>query len=155
MRLYLVQHGEARPEAEDPARPLTEKGRQDVERVARFAIAHADARPRRIVHSGRLRARQTAEVWARFLPEARLEEQDGLGPNDDPAVWAKRLGDETEDLLLVGHLPHLRRLAALLLCGDPDREGIAFRMAGVVCLERDERTGGWTLRWSVPPDLVP
>lgn len=154
MRVYLVQHGEAKPESEDPARPLTERGRQEAERVARRVAEHAGTRPHRIVHSGRLRARQTAEVWARFFPDVPLEERDGLGPNDDPSIWTERLRTEAEDLVLVGHLPHLRRLAGLLLCGDPDREVVAFTMAGAVCLERDDPTGRWTLRWSLPPDLV-
>ena len=34
MKLYLVQHGEAKSKAEDPQRPLTERGREDVARVA-------------------------------------------------------------------------------------------------------------------------
>lgn len=155
MRLYLVQHGEAKPESEDPARPLTEKGWRDAERVARGVAERTDARPRRIVHSGRLRARQTAEAWARWFPEATVEERPGLGPNDDPSIWAERLGAETEDLVLVGHLPHLGRLAGLLLCGEADREVVTFTMAGAVCLERHDPTGRWTLRWSLPPDLAP
>jgi phosphohistidine phosphatase SixA len=32
--LYLVQHGDAKSEAEDPERPLTERGRSDVARLA-------------------------------------------------------------------------------------------------------------------------
>ena len=32
MRLYLVQHGEAKPEEEDPERPLTDRGASDVRR---------------------------------------------------------------------------------------------------------------------------
>jgi len=34
MKLYLVQHGEANSKAEDPQRPLAERGRGDVARVA-------------------------------------------------------------------------------------------------------------------------
>jgi len=155
MRLYLVQHGEAKPESEDPARPLTEQGRQEAERVARFVVQRG-VRVVRIVHSGKLRARQTAEAWSQLLPDARVEEQEGLDPNDDPARWADRLREVTEDLLLlVGHLPHLRRLADLLLCGDPERQLVTFRMAGVVCLEREDPTGRWSVRWVLPPELVP
>ena len=33
MRLYLVQHGEAKSEEEDPDRPLTDRGASDVRRV--------------------------------------------------------------------------------------------------------------------------
>ena len=63
MRLYLVQHGEAKPEAEDPQRPLADAGRQAVEHVARQA-ARAGVRPQVILHSGKLRAQQTGEIMA-------------------------------------------------------------------------------------------
>src|SRR2546428_93481 len=43
MELFLVQHGDARPEQEDAARPLSERGRKDVERVA-HAAARLDLR---------------------------------------------------------------------------------------------------------------
>ena len=34
MRVYLVQHGEAKPETEDPERPLTVKGAEEIKRVS-------------------------------------------------------------------------------------------------------------------------
>ncbi len=37
MDLYLVQHGEAKPEAEDPERPLTDQGVETVRRLASWA----------------------------------------------------------------------------------------------------------------------
>ena len=61
--LYLVQHGEATKETEDPARPLTEHGRQEVVKVAR-ALARVRLGVSVIAHSGKLRARQTAELLA-------------------------------------------------------------------------------------------
>jgi phosphohistidine phosphatase len=76
---------------------------------------------------------------------------------DDPAVWAERLKYMTdsanEDIMLVGHLPHLGRLASLLLAGDPERHVVSFRMAGVVCLERGEN-GNWSLKWMITPDVL-
>ncbi len=54
--------------------------------------------------------------------------------------------------MLVGHLPHLSRLAALLLAEGPEREIIAFRNAGVVCLERQESR--FAVRWILTPELV-
>ena len=37
MKLYLVQHGEAKSKVEDPQRPLTERGKEDVARVTALA----------------------------------------------------------------------------------------------------------------------
>lgn len=153
MKLYLMQHGRSRPKDEDPERSLTDEGRAEAERVARFVAAGAPPTALRIFHSGKLRARQTAETLAGAFPDAVLEETDGLAPLDDPRVWAERLEQHDEGSMLVGHLPHLARLASLLLCGDEERTVVAFVNAGMVCLERVEE-GAWSLQWSVVPKLV-
>ena len=89
MKLYLMQHGEARPEQDDPARPLTDRGRAEVKRVAR-AAGRLDLGIAQVVHSGKLRARQTAEIVAACLePPPALGEMSGLGPNDDPRIAAE------------------------------------------------------------------
>src|SRR3954469_7788108 len=110
MRVYLVRHGEAKSEDVDPDRHLTDDGADAVERIARDAVKDSGVRPARIVHSAKARARQTAQIWA-GLVGAEVSEAEGLSPNDDPAVWATRLQDEPDDVMLVGHLPHLERLA--------------------------------------------
>ncbi|MCD6409121.1 MAG: phosphohistidine phosphatase SixA [Candidatus Verstraetearchaeota archaeon] len=153
MKLYLVQHGEAKREEEDPARPLTDRGREEAEKMAAYA-ARIGVRVERIVHSGKLRALQTAEIMARHLkPVKGVEKADTLEPLADPKVWAERLKEVSEDLMLVGHLPHLSKLASLLLTGREDVEPVKFRMAGIVCLERDE--GKWRVQWVVKPENLP
>ena len=148
LRLYLVQHGEARAADEDPERPLTDTGTQDVDRVARWGVEHLGVRPARVVHSGKTRARQTAEVWAGLL-EADPEHGDALAPNDDPSTWIERVDATVDDLMLVGHLPHLDRLSESLVTGSSDRSVIGFRPGGLVGLERTE--GGWTISIVLPP----
>ncbi len=153
MLVYLVQHGQAVPEAQDPARPLTEGGREEVERVARHA-GTLGVRVREIWHSGKLRALQTAEILRGELrPEPALREQRGMSPGDDPSLMIRWLEAAGDPVMLVGHLPHLACLASLLLIGDPSRGIIRFRNAGIVCLARGE--GGWAVEWLLPPDLVP
>jgi phosphohistidine phosphatase SixA len=61
MDLYLMQHGQAMTEAEDPERPLTEAGRAAVQRVAARART-AGVRIGHCVHSGKLPAEQTARL---------------------------------------------------------------------------------------------
>ena len=64
--LYLVQHGAAKAEAEDPKRGLTAEGRHDVERMAEFLFTlHLPLD--RIEHSGKRRAKETAEILAERL----------------------------------------------------------------------------------------
>ncbi len=153
IRVYLVQHAEAKREDEDPARPLTEKGGTDARRMARYGVQHAGIRARRILHSGKLRARQTAEVWRECLGDVEIAEADGLDPLADPAIWATRLDGLTEDTMLVGHLPHLSRLLAQMLCGNAAGEVVAIRNGGVTCLERSQEDH-WLLQWVLTPDVV-
>ncbi len=152
MQVYLVQHGEAKPETEDPTRPLSDRGHAEVERVAQHAAA-LKVQVAEIRHSGKLRARQTAEILAAALsPSHGLREMDGLAPADYP-VKAKVEVESTRDpLMLVGHLPHLSRLASLLLLGDPRREIIRFRNGAIVCLVKVE--DHWLLQWVLTPEMA-
>jgi phosphohistidine phosphatase len=179
MELYLVQHGESKPEAEDASRPLTASGRREVERVARHAAARLPLDVEEIFHSGKLRARQTAEILAgQLIPTRGPSEMPGLAPRDDPAFAAGALRGAAASTVLVGHLPHLSRLASLLLTGEPDREVVAFRMGALVCLTREDGaepgagraaggdppggasasapafSAGWRLRWILTPELA-
>jgi phosphohistidine phosphatase len=153
MDVYLMQHGEARPEQEDPSRSLTERGRSEVERVAR-AAARLGLRIPAIRHSGKLRAQQTAEILAhRLEPRPDLAPMAGLAPQDDPTPVARVVTEAREPLLLVGHLPHLSRLASLLVVGDPALGVVSFRPGGLVCLAREGE--GWRLRWILTPESLP
>lgn len=103
LRLYLVQHAEAKPQAEDPARPLSDKGRSGIRKVADFLKAR-ELKVSKIFHRGKLRARQTAEALAEGISSGEIEQADGLAPLDDPCIWKDRLKEELEDVMLVGHL---------------------------------------------------
>ena len=151
MRIYLVQHGQAKTDEEDPERPLTDHGVDDVTRVAAHAVDRLGVRAPRVVHSGKTRARQTAEVWGALLG-AGVEQADGLAPNDDPTTWVERLATATDDVVLVGHLPHLARLAGRLLTGDSDHLVVRFRPGGLVALERAD--SGWLVSLVLPPEAV-
>lgn len=153
MLLYLVQHGDAKREEEDPSRPLSDKGIEDVKRVASY-ISRLNIEVEEVLHSGKLRAKQTAELVAGNLRMAKgASETNGLAPLDDPRLWAERLKAKTNPLMLVGHLPHLGRLSSLLLCGDKEKNIIAFKMGGIVCLKRDD-AGTWSLQWMITPEIL-
>ncbi len=155
MRLYLVQHGEAVPKAEDPERPLTPQGRDDVTRVAAFA-RRAGVEVFGIRHSGKRRAAETAAILAEWLqPPGGVAVLPGLAPRDDVSPIADRLNRETQPLLLVGHRPFLDRLAGLLVTGDQERPAVQFQPGGLVCLERAAGSDAWSVRWAVTPELIP
>lgn len=152
MQLFLVQHGEAKPETEDPERPLTKQGAAATERVAAWA-AQSGVNVSHIRHSGKLRAQQTADIFAKHLnPEHGVIAVPGMKPNDDVSAVAEAINAENEAVMLVGHLPFLNRLASLLVTGDSDTAMVQFRNSGIVCLRREE--GRWLLDWAMPPELV-
>ncbi len=150
MKLYLVQHGEAKTEAEDPERPLSVRGENEVRRVAQ-AAQRMGLTPSKIYHSGKLRARLTAEILAHVLQRP-AEPAPGLNPNDAVHPWANQIEQGKEDLLFVGHLPFLQKLASVLLTGQENARVIFFRNGGVICLEREEK-GSWGIRWILTPEM--
>ncbi len=154
MNLYLVQHAEAKTKEQDSERSLSAKGWADIRKVATYVARHGDIQVRQINHSGKMRARQTAEALAEvLLPTEGISDIPDLAPMDDPVVWVSYLSETTRDLMLVGHLPHLSRLASLLLCQDASKTVIEFQKGGVVCLNRND-DGVWALRWMVTPEIV-
>ena len=154
MQLYLVQHGASKSETEDPQRPLTDEGRRVVEHMAQY-LAAVGVGLERIEHSEKLRARQTAEILAAVLqPREGTKQVSGMGPNEDIQPVQERLQTEADNLMLVGHLPHLSRLVATLLGVEADRTVVEFCMGGVVRLDRNQ-SGQWTLQWAIIPELLP
>lgn len=153
MRVYLVRHGQAVSGGVDPARPLTDQGRDEVQKVSAFI------RPLKLCvdciwHSGKTRAAQTAELLAPALStEKGCLEHPGLAPNDDVAGVKNELGRAEQDIMIVGHLPFLGRLASLLLVGNQSAQPVAFKQAGIVCLARSPERK-WQLDWIITPQLL-
>jgi phosphohistidine phosphatase len=154
MNIWLVRHGNAVSDTVDPERPLSAEGRREVEAVARVLTRAGGIRPAAVIHSGKTRARQTAEILAGALGVAEaLEQADGLAPEADPAVWAKRL-EKRSDVMLVGHLPHMEGLVALLVGAPTDAAPARLITGSVVCLTREGRHGPWSIAWMVTPDVA-
>jgi len=148
MRLILVHHGDAVGPDIDPRRPLSFEGREAVERAAAEAASRG-AKPAIVWHSGKLRARQTAEAfWRACNPLAELSATRDLQPDDPPAWMGERLRGEARDILIAGHFPHLPRLLGLLLgTRGPGRH--AFPLHGVVALESVDEGETWSELWRI------
>jgi phosphohistidine phosphatase len=151
MALYLVQHGRSLPKEFDPEQGLSPEGIAETERTARLA-AELGLTIGAILQSGKARARQTAEILAAGLdPPGGIREARGMNPMDDVIPWsALNPGD---NLMLVGHLPFMERLAAQLVAGTPEKPIIKFRNSGIVCLDRVEGEITWVIRWALVPNL--
>ena len=142
--IYLLHHAHAVGPDVDPQRPLSQGGSEHAERLAIEAAARA-VKPVAIWHSGKLRARQTAEpFWRLCNPAADFSAIRGLQPND-PAEWIRDLVTrEDRDVMLVGHMPSLPAIHHLLLGSRAALAG-SFPPHGLVALEHDGAS--WHERW--------
>jgi phosphohistidine phosphatase len=150
--LYLVRHGEAVDQSPDSLRPLSERGKQEVSQVA-ARLSAAGIQVGRIWHSGKLRAEQTAGLLAKKTGRgATIERISGIAPLDPVVEFARDLDVWQEDTMVVGHMPFMARLVALLLRTGVNDEPVAFATGAVACLERmaDDR---WVLVWLLQPAL--
>src|SRR4029450_5185670 len=101
MFLYLAHHGNAVGPDVDPRRPLSPEGRVEVERIAAQAAA-LGATPAVVWHSGKLRAKQTAEaLWRACMARAELAATRDLQPDAPPQWMRDRLRAEARDILIV------------------------------------------------------
>jgi phosphohistidine phosphatase len=152
MHLFIVQHGQAMTDKEDPTRPLSSDGLNDSEKMARW-LAASQIEVDQIWHSGKKRAEQTASIFAEHLsPQQGVTATSGLNPMDDVRPIAKQLEGLQHSVMIVGHLPFLSYLVGLLLSGNPERELVRIQNSGVLCLNDDK--GRWLIKWQVIPDLV-
>jgi phosphohistidine phosphatase len=152
MEIFLVQHGQATAASDDPLRPLTPEGAESVRRIAAWARDRSLG-VREIRHSGKLRAAQTAQILAEHLqPPGGVTGVSGLSPNDDVVPVARTAAGELANVMLVGHLPFLGRLAGFLVARSAEIQVVRFRNAGIVCLLEEQ--GIWSVKWAMPPDLV-
>ncbi len=161
MDVYLVRHGQALSEKQDAKRPLSDEGRAAVKRVADHVVAlgvrlgHPPITE--IRHSGKLRAQQTAQIWAEALSEPVTPVPcKGMNPNDDPRTIYEVLQtdrDRGAALLLAGHLPHLALLTELLLGGNAPKTPVRFVTAAL--LKICPTKSGWAVGAFLTPASVP
>ena len=147
MHVYLVHHGVAVGPEEDARRPLSAVGLAGVARVAATAAA-LGAKPDVVWHSGKLRAKQTAqEFWRACNALAEFSASRDLQPDDAPQRIRDRLRAETRDIAIAGHFPHLPRLLALLVTGG--EAGVDFPVNGIVALVTDDEGETWRELWRI------
>lgn len=152
MRVYLARHGEAAQGENDSERPLTSRGRKELELLAHFLLP-CKLQVDYFFHSDKLRAKQTAELLSKAIYCARgVEERSGLAPSDLVGPIASEIKQFGSDLALVGHMPFMGKLLSKLISGYEDRDVLLFQTATLVCLEKIE-ADGWIIRWALCPDF--
>lgn len=154
--LYFLRHAHAGDPAAwhqaDALRPLSEKGRRQADRLARF-LASVGFQPDAIVTSPKVRAAETAAILGERLGVP-VGTSERLGTSMT-ITELDRILDEAGDParpVLVGHDPDFSLLTAEL-CGASEivvRKGALVRIDA----ERPLVPGSGELRWIVPPDLL-
>jgi phosphohistidine phosphatase len=152
MKLYLMQHGNPVSKDMDRTKPLSRQGSEDVKRVARYLAANGIEFDE-LLHSGKTRAKQTAEIIADILCKGITPAvRDDISPLDDASSVAGYIMSVKKDSMVVGHLPHLSRLTSLLVTGSESNDIVGFKQGGVVCLSQaGER---WVISWMIIPELT-
>ncbi len=158
MKLILLRHAHALPGEVDALRQLSPRGRRQVRNLSKQAVEEAVGTVRVIEHSGLVRSLGTAQLLQKYFKvQVPLRKLEGLAPDDAPVHTARLLAKSVGSRLIVGHNPHLSLLVGMLLGLKLGAEGIRFRKAGMIALERLNRTtpkypyGKWRLLWMVVP----
>jgi len=156
MRVYLMQHGEAVSEEEDPQRPLSVRGRAQVETSA-SAIVRLGLRFDAMVVSSKIRSRQTTEIVAKTTGyTGEITETDTIEPSADPedgvAALARLSGRES--VFVAGHMPSLAGIVSSLLA-ESEKVSVAFSNGGLCAIEAAELpTHDAALLFSLTPDQL-
>lgn len=154
MKIYLVRHGAAVPSEVDPAKPLSPEGRKNIEKIAHF-LGEKSFPLALILHSEKLRAKQTAEIMDKYIVPGTsfLQEHPTMGPNDPIEPAMERAINEGEDVMLVGHLPFLQKLLGVLVVGHETAELVHFGEGTTVCVA-STNSRSWIIEWVVGLDQV-
>ncbi len=151
MELILWRHADAENGRDDMKRELTDKGRKQAARIAKWLRKRID-KEWLILSSPALRTRQTADALEmKYATKLTLSTE--ATPNSvlREAHWP----DGNQNVIIVGHQPTLGQIAARLLSG---RHGDIAVKKGAIwwfsTTEEDDLISGITLRTVINPDLV-
>ena len=152
MRLYIVQHGDSVAKEIDPNRPLSDRGRADIQRLAEW-LSSTNVKIAQILHSGKTRAIETAEILRPLLKSpSQIYEGQGLAPNDSPEAFLHQLRGSEKDTLVACHMPFVARTVSQALAGAPDRQLVEFVPGSVAGIERGDGAS-WRLFMFARPEF--
>ncbi len=154
MRLLFIRHAIAAPahrDLRDEDRPLTAPGVESFRRTA-AVLARVARKPRAILTSPHLRARQTADIVAQAWGDGRPIIVPALAEGDWPDLCrALAEYDDHDTIALVGHESWISALTARFL-GGRRRRAFDYRKGGAALIDvQDLRACKGTLLWFIPP----
>ena len=158
MKIFLLRHAHAEPGELDSDRALSSKGNKQVKGLPAKYLEKIWKETLVVEHSPYVRAAQTAQLLKKHGKNLSLKKFSGILPDDNYRRTAILLAKTSKPRFLVGHNPHLTGLVGLLLGLRAGEEGVRFRKAGLMALERltlptdGHPYGRWRLLWYVIPD---
>ena len=159
MDLYLVRHGESGSSLadirRDNERSLTSEGREEVEKVA-DSIGRLGVEFDEIATSPLPRAKETAQIIAKYQKKARLSVWDELRPEGDRRAMLSRLArmGHGSEVLLVGHEPYITSVVADLMGAKPGT--MLLKKAGLIRVRVTSfaPSAKGELRWLLSPRIL-
>lgn len=161
MEILLFRHGPAgdkeawkKAGKDDAERPLTADGEDKTAKAAAGLKELVDGLDL-VVESPLLRSHQSAEALARRFKKAQRAVWEELAPGAEPARVLETLAtlSKLERVALVGHEPHLSRLAGLLI-GAPGAK-LELKKAGACLLDAPRPApGAARLLWLLQPSQL-
>lgn len=152
MKIYLLRHGDGIATGSDDERPLSGKGKSDIQHLANF-ISPLKLSIAYLLHSKKFRAQQTAKILSSGITINKgIETRSELDPLAFVGDMIEEIYARNEDLLLVGHMPFMGKLAAQLMIGNKEKDIVAFKTGTMLCLEQVENRQ-WIIRWMINPEL--
>lgn len=146
--VYFIQHGIAESKDVDPHRPLSALGRHEAHKVAVYLQEHKIVL-RKIYHSGKLRAQQTAKIFAEILGTEDVSALNCMNPNDNPDLLIAQIAEDA--VMYVGHLPNIGNVVANIVSNSVINTIIKFQNSAVVCIEIEESSA--SIKWFITPDI--
>ncbi len=142
MNVFLMRHGQAMAETEDPLQGLSAEGVTQI-RASACAMKKLGIVPGLVLCSPKKRAKQTAALVSEIVnyPYSDIVESEILLPKADPETVVELLEKyrDRQSLLLVGHLPSLNRILSFLLGGG--EVPVSFENGGLCCVASDDGEG--------------
>ena len=152
MKYYFAQHGKALSSEVDATRSLSPEGEKETLAIAN-TLKKNNIAITRVVHSGKQRAAQTAQLFATTLDIKKTQVIAGLSPNDDVKLLLDKISSaDFDNTLFVGHLPHIQKAATYLLTGSTSSDAVCFQNSAVLCLETNADNA--RILWYITPDII-
>jgi phosphohistidine phosphatase len=156
MKVYLVHHVDALPAEQDPQRHISQKGRDQADRLG-MRLRALGVAPIRILHSDK---QWTIDTANRIAVKLGVENKTAkaaypIETGDPVAPFMAEIAAAGGDIMMCGHFEYLLRSASQLVCGDETRKVVEFKPGNgtVVCLEG--QGGEWAITYAWRQDHAP